>query len=163
MVNDQIVNISMFNFTPPSVANRNLGGGHTSGNVSGGAHSRAYRLFLCLLVALLCLPSCTKKYADDGRFFVVDMDFYANADSLREYARRAYIEDDARALCLTAVAAYYFANDSAAHDTLPLISTDEADIMLLHSADLGYQGAYEFIYMLFRHDAWQHTLPIMKE
>ncbi len=88
------------------------------------------------------------------------MNIYANADSLREYARLAYLDDDPHALCITAVAAYYYANDSAAHDTLPLVTLDEADIMLLHAAnDLHYRGAYDFIYMLARHNNWQKSLP----
>ena len=116
------------------------------------------------MAALLLLPSCGKQYTDDGRFFDVDMNVYANADSLREYARMAYLDDDPHALCITAVAAYYYANDSAAHDTLPLVSLDEADIMLMHAAsDLNYRGAYDFIYMLDRHNNWQKSLPVLKE
>ena len=112
------------------------------------------------MVGLLLLPSCGKRFTDDGRFFDVDRNIYANADSLHHYARLAYLDDDPHALCITAVAAYYYANDSAAHDSLPLVSLDEADIMLLHAAnDLHYRGAYDFIYMLDRHNNWQKSLP----
>ena len=100
----------MFNLiskiTPPHVAFRIIGKNHNSCNVSGGAHSRAYRLFLCIVATILLLPSCGKQYTDDGRFFDVDRNIYANADSLREYARLAYLDDDPHALCITAVAAY---------------------------------------------------------
>jgi hypothetical protein len=156
---------SMFNFTPPPhIAFCDIRVTDGTCNASGGAHNRARRLFLYLSVALLLLPACTKIPSYDGRFFFVDTNLYTNRDSLAHYARLAYLEDDPHALCVTGVAAYYFDGDSAAHDTLPLISTDEADIMLLHAAsDLGYEGAYKFIYMLDRHNAWRRSLPEIKD
>ena len=76
-----------------------------------------------------------------------------------EYARRAYLDDDAAALCVTGAAAYLHRNDSAARDTLSLVSLDEADIMLLHACELGCSDACRFIHYLDQMNLWCHSLP----
>ena len=72
-----------------------------------------------------------------------------------EYARRAYLEDDAAALCVTGAAAYLHRNDSAARDTLSVVSLDDADIMLQH----GCSDACRFIHYLDQMNLWRHSLP----
>ena len=54
--------------TLPHVAFRNMGQNHNSCNGSDGAHSRAYRLFLFIVAALLLLPSCGRQFSLNSIF-----------------------------------------------------------------------------------------------
>ena len=137
----------MFNFTPPHIENVVYG-----------------ILFTCTLL----LNACTWKkpalddtglepHPDTVPYFQTSL--YYNNDSLMEYARRAYLEDDAAALCVTGAAAYLHRNDSAARDTLSVVSLDEADIMLQRSAQLGCSDACRFIHYLDQMNLWKHSIP----
>jgi len=80
-------------------------------------------------------------------------------DSLRYYARLAYLEEDPEALGITGTAAFLFMNDPAAQDTLPLVSPDEGAIMLLRAAELGSDRARYIIECLDYQRIWKHSLP----
>ena len=84
---------------------------------------------------------------------------FENADSLIYYAKLAYIDDDRNALAITGTAAYLFMNDSAAHDTLPIVPLDEADIMLMHAVELGSDSAVWVIESLYHQGFWHSSLP----
>lgn len=84
---------------------------------------------------------------------------FENKDSLLFYAQKAYIDDDRNALAITGTAAYVFYNDSAAHDTLPIVPLDEADIMLLHACELGSDSAAWIIECLYNQGFWRRSLP----
>ena len=49
--------------------------------------------------------------------------------------------------------------DKAAQDTLPFITLEDADIMLLRSAHLGYAPAFTIINYLDDLGLWSHSLP----
>ena len=76
-----------------------------------------------------------------------------------EYARRAYLDDDPAALYITGTAAYVHAADSAARDSLSVVPLDEADIMLQHACEMGYEEACTFIHELDKQDKWEHYIP----
>jgi len=84
--------------------------------------------------------------------------YYCN-DSLLFYARRAYLEDDMDALCITGAAAYFHLGDTAALDTLSVVPLDEAAIMLLHASSLGSPDARRLIRYLSRVGLWDHSIP----
>ena len=85
--------------------------------------------------------------------------FY-NRDSLMAYAERAFLQDDPEALAVTGAAAYNLrVFDRPALDSLPAITLDDADMMLLHSAWLGYQPAFTVIQYLHQLGLWHHSLP----
>ena len=85
--------------------------------------------------------------------------FY-NADSLGSYIEVAFHEDDPEALCIAGTAAYNVrVFDKAALDTLPAVSLDDADIMLLRSAWLGYKPAFTVINYLNDLGLWHRSLP----
>ena len=85
--------------------------------------------------------------------------FYSH-DSLLHYARLAYETEDPEALCITGTSAYHLTLfDKAAADSLTPVSLDEADIMLLRSAELGYEPAFLIIHFLNQLGLWKHSLP----
>ena len=85
--------------------------------------------------------------------------FY-NSDSLYHYIFVAYHEDDPEALCIAGTAAYNVQLfDKAAQDSLPFITLEDADIMLLRSAHLGYAPAFTIINYLEDLGLWSHSLP----
>lgn len=87
--------------------------------------------------------------------------FYS-ADSLYHYIGIAYLQEDEdpEAMCIAGTAAYNLqVFDKAAQDSLPFISLEDADIMLLRSAWLGYAPAFTVIYYLDDLGLWSRSLP----
>ena len=84
---------------------------------------------------------------------------FENPDSLLHYARLAYLEDDPDGLGITGTAAFFYMNDPAAHDTLPLVTPDEGAIMLLRAAQLGSDRALYVIESLHYQHLWHWSLP----
>ena len=85
--------------------------------------------------------------------------FYS-ADSLNRYIEIAFHEDDPEALCIAGTSAYhlrYF--DQAALDTLPAVPLEDADMMLLRSAWMGYKPAFTVINYLNTLGLWSHSIP----
>ena len=76
------------------------------------------------------------------------------------YARLAYLEEEPEALCITATSAYHLTFfDKAAADSLTPVPLDDADVMLLHSARLGFEPAFLVIHYLDQLGLWHHSIP----
>ena len=114
-------------------------------------------LFTCTLFLSAC-TSRSEKVSTCGAL-CADSSIYYNDDSLMEYARRAFIDDDPAALYITGTAAYLHAADSAARDSLSVVPLDEADIMLLRACELGNEKACTFIHELDKQGKWGHYIP----
>ena len=84
---------------------------------------------------------------------------YYNGDSLRYYAALAYKDDNPQGLYVTAVASYISGFDPDFPDSIYTVPCDEAEIMLLHSAELGYPEALQLIRCLDYHGHWHHSIP----
>ena len=119
-------------------------------------HMRHIYFILLAITCTLLFGACTSKEQPVELSYAV---FY-NHDSLMYYAKRAYLDDDPRGLFITGAAAYLKWQgdlpDSLGLSTVPL---DEADIMLLHAADLGNEDAKNLILSLHKNGCWHHSLP----
>ena len=134
----------MFNFTPPIRQN-------------------VVNLFL-LFTCTLLISACTCGRFRDNQSSTcgvswADTTIYYNHDSLLHYARLAYLEDDPRGLFITGSAAYLRADDPHFPSYLTTVPLDEADIMILHAAELGSLSARMFISDLARQGRWSHYIP----
>jgi hypothetical protein len=89
----------------------------------------------------------------------VSADIFYNYDSLMWYMERAYKDDDAKALFVTGAAAHLRHQGDMPDSSLYTVPLDEADIMLLRSAQLNYQPAIDYIHCLYEHNEWSHSLP----
>ena len=122
-------------------------------------HMRHIYYILLAITCTLLLGACTSK---EQPVEVSSAVFY-NHDSLSYYAALAYKDDDPRGLFITGAAAYLKWQgdlpDSLGLTTVPL---DEADIMLLHAADLGNEDAKNLILCLHKNGCWHHSLPDTK-
>ena len=87
---------------------------------------------------------------------------FFNQDSLNAYAELAYLHDDPKGLFVTGAAAYLRAQDPNFPDSCTTVSLDEADIMLLRAAELGYPDALNLIRCLDAHGQWHHSIPESK-
>lgn len=123
-------------------------------------------ILLCAL-ALLCAGAVVyagyktgvKNSTPEDNVVEVPASVVYNADSLSVYARRAYlVEDDTVALFITA-SAYYLRCQGDLPDTLTTVSRDDAEIMLLRSAQLGYQPAIQAVHCLRDNGCWTHSIP----
>jgi len=111
-------------------------------------------LFILLSVgAMMC--ACTKKTPP----VEVRKSLFHNPDSLLFYAERAYLHDDPKGLYITAVASLMKAQQPDFPDSLTVVPVDEAEIMLLRSAQLGYPEAEQLIHCLADHGQWHHSMP----
>ena len=136
----------MFNFTPPS-----------SKNVAYG--------ILGLLIACAIVWLGYRDTRHNSIVWVVDRPvlyapIFYSADSLNRYIEIAFHEDDPEALCIAGTSAYhlrYF--DQAALDTLPAVPLEDADMMLLRSAWMGYKPAFTVINYLNTLGLWSHSIP----
>ena len=116
-------------------------------------------LFTCTLLLSAC--TCGNKKENTGKnphAVEVSRKLFWNADSLRYYAKKAYLEEDARALFVTGAAAY-MQRYSELPDSMPTVSLDEASIMLLRAAELGNEDAYNLIHCLSDQGLWSHSVP----
>ena len=105
------------------------------------------KLFLFSIALLAC--ACREKPVH------VSKSLYHNHDSLLHYAKLAYLEDP-KGLYVTGSAAYLRVQDPMPFDTLGLttVELDEARIMLLRSAELGYKDAHKLIQCLQKEGCW---------
>jgi hypothetical protein len=88
----------------------------------------------------------------------VNESLFFNPDSLSYYAALAYKDDDPKGLFVTGAAAYLKWQGDLPRD-YATASRDEADIMLLHAADLGNEDAKNLILCLHKNGFWHHSLP----
>lgn len=118
-------------------------------------------LFTCtLLVACTCGKKEQASKVEEPRPVYISKALFHNADSLLYYAERAYLHDDPRGLYVTAMASFLSVQHSDVFpDTLVTVPIDEAEIMMLHAAELGEPEALQFIQCLDYHGHWHHSLP----
>ena len=121
-------------------------------------------IFILLIAATICWMGFRRgkaaKQAERAYYTIrYNTDIFQNRDSLLYYAALAYKDEDPDALGITGTAAFIYDGDEAAHDTLPIVSTDEGAIMLLRAAELGNARSAWIITCLNYHGAWHHSLP----
>jgi hypothetical protein len=112
--------------------------------------------FLLLIICALC--ACKSAPKTDDLAVPVKASVMHNPDSLAYYAELAYKHEDPKGLFVTAVAAYLRAQGTMP-DSCTTVPLDEAEIMLLRSAELGYEDAKKAIRCLDAHGCWEHSLP----
>ena len=123
-------------------------------------------LFLFLVAALVFFAGYSKgqqqsepqSRPEDGEPVYISASLFHNRDSILYYTEKAYLEDDPKGLFVVGVAARLRLDGSLPED-IPTVPLDEADIMLLHSADLGYPDAIQAIHCLAKHGCWNHSMP----
>ena len=102
---------------------------------------------------------CSNKADKDATQPVpVRKSLFHNRDSILYYADLAYNHEDPKGLFVMAVAAYLH-EDGTLPDSITTVSLDEAEIMLLRSAELGYPDALQAIRCLSSHGMWDHSIP----
>ena len=113
--------------------------------------------FLCAFLFSAC-TRCSQRPADEAPLVEIPAAIFLNADSLLAYAELAYLHDDPKGLFVTGAAAY-LREQGGLPDSCTTVPLDEADIMLLRSAELGYPDALNLIRCLAAHGSWNHSLP----
>ena len=136
-----------------------MGGGKSQPSILRG-------IALLIVCALVC--ACSSSNSDTSTpepnqdiLIPVRMDnsLYYNPDSLLHYAELAYLHDDPQGLYITGSAAYLRTQDPNFPDSCTTVPLDEADIMLLRSAELGCDDACRMIHSLELMDLWNHSIP----
>ena len=122
------------------------------------------KIYFLLFTYTLFLSACTSDKASKATTSEVEpvdvsKALFHNPDSLNFYAALAYKDDDPKGLFVTGAAAYLRAQDPNFPDSCTTVSLDEADIMLLHAAELGNDDARQLILCLHKNGAWHHSLP----
>ena len=120
-----------------------------------------------LIMAFTCtlLTACTSgkqeqsSKLEDGEPVAIRRSLFYNPDSLRYYSALAYKDDDPKGLFVTGMTYYLRQDDPDFLPGYPTPSKEEADIMLLHAADLGYSEAIQFIHCLWNNNQWDKLLP----
>jgi len=82
-----------------------------------------------------------------------------NGDSLAYFAERAYLHDDPDALFITGLASFISVQDPDFPDSIYTVPIDEAEIMLLHAAELHQPDALQYIQCLDKQGHWHRSLP----
>ena len=138
-----MTNTNMFKITPPIRQNV------------------VYLILLLFTCTLLSACTCCSKKAnteDEAQPVSVRKSLFHNRDSILYYADLAYNHEDPKGLFVMAVAAY-LREDGTLPDSITTVSLDEAEIMLLRSAELGYPDAIQAIRCLSAHGMWDHSIP----
>lgn len=115
--------------------------------------------FFLLLFTCTLLSACTSGNGQNESTPVdVPASLFYNHDSIMFYAERAYMQDDAKGQFVLGAAAYLRRQGDLPDEiyTLPL---NQADSMLIRSAEQGYQPAIDLIRCLNDHEEWHHDLP----
>ena len=108
-------------------------------------------MFTCAVIMTACKPS--------PKPVTVSKSLFHNPDSLLYWAERAYMHDDPQGLYITGAAAFLRIQDSDFPDSIYTVPVDEAEIMLLRSAELGYPDALTLIHCLDAEGCWHHLIP----
>ena len=161
LITNSMTTNMMFNFTPPHVAN----GGWISkvGNSQriGGARLLCCALpFLCALLFSACTRG-SQRQTNEAPQVEIPASIFFNPDSLVKYAELAYLHDDPKGLFVTGAAAY-LRQQGEMPDSCTTVPLNEADIMLLHAAELGNVDALNLIRCLAAHGSWNHSIPETK-
>ena len=130
--------------------------------------SKVIALIATLAISLIIIELMGGGRARKERADLVRVDYipslrtnlFYDRDSLLFCSRLAYLDDDPVALCVVGTSSYhlnYF--DKAAGDSLSAVPLDEADIMLLRSAEKGYAHAYLNIHYFDQLGLWTRTVP----
>ncbi len=95
----------------------------------------------------------------EPRHVEIRKSLFYNGDSLRYYAALAYKDDDPDALYITAAASILSGQDPNFPDSIYTVPIDEAEILLLHAAELGQPDALTLIRCLNDAGYWHHSIP----
>ena len=127
-----------------------------------------FKKYLCAFFVLLAAAVVWLGFRDNRHNRLVWCDhipqlyapLFDNEDSLLRYIDIAFHEDDPEALTIAGTAAYNLRLfDKAALDSLPAIELEDADMMLLSAASMGYAPAFTVIHYLDQLHLWHHSLP----
>ena len=127
-----------------------------------------FKKYLCACFVLLAAAVVWLGFRDTRHNRLVWCDhipqlyapLFYNEDSLLRYIDIAFHEDDAEALTIAGTAAYNLRLfDKAAWDSLPAVELEDADMMLLSAASMGYGPAFTVIHYLDQLHLWHHSLP----
>ena len=126
--------------------------------IGGGKSTRLVCQTLLLLIICATFGACAKPKPADGEPVEISASLFYNHDSVLYYAERAYMYDDAKGQFVLGAAAYLRRQGDLPDEiyTLPL---NQADSMLIRSAEQGYQPAIDLIRCLNDHEEWHHDLP----
>ena len=130
---------------------------------------RILRTLIFVIICAVCGVSCSKpkpakaSTEDAPRHVENRKSLFYNGDSLRYYAALAYKDDDPDALYITAAASILSGQDPNFPDSIYTVPIDEAEIMLLHAAELGQKDAITLIGCLNDAGYWHHSIPENKE
>ncbi|MBR6034992.1 MAG: hypothetical protein IKP39_02940 [Paludibacteraceae bacterium] len=119
---------------------------------------------VCCVLPFLCaflLSACTRgsqRPADEAPMVEIPASVFFHPDSLVKYAELAYLHDDPKGLFVTGAAAY-LRQQGQMPDSCTTVPLDEADIMLLRAAELGYPDALNLIRCFAAHGQWHHSIP----
>ena len=126
------------------------------------SHSLTLSFSQLLFITISIILSACGKKPQPAETTPVDIpaSVFCNHDSVMFYAALAYKDDDPKGLFVTG-AAYYLRRQGDLPDSLGIttVERDEADIMLLRSAELGYQPALDLIHCLSANGEWHHSIP----
>ena len=117
--------------------------------------------FTCTLPMSACTSGTSSKNStssDVAQPVPVSKALFHNPDSIAYYAELAYRYEDPKGLYVMGVAARLRAAGTLP-DSITTVPMDEADIMLLRSAELGYPDAIKAIKCLAEHGCWNHSIP----
>lgn len=119
------------------------------------------RIFLLAFTCTLLVSACTcrnKKVVStaeaSGSPVDVPASIFHNRDSVNYYAELAYKQDDPKGQFVVG-ACYYLREQGDLPDDIYVVSHNEADSMLIFSADQGYEPAINLIHCLHENDAWR--------
>ncbi len=118
-----------------------------------------FLLFTCTLAACTCGNKNKVSTEDAPRPVEISTALFYNGDSLGYYAAVAYKDDDPKGLYVTAAASILSGQDPNFPDSIYTVPVDEAEIMLLRSAELGYPDALTLIHCLDAQGYWHHSIP----
>ena len=115
---------------------------------------------ICTLSMGACAPKTSENStpADEAQPVPVSEALFHNRDSINYYAKQAYLHEDPKGLFVMGVAAR-LREEGTLPDYITTVPLDEADIMLLRSAELGYPDAIKTIKCLAAHGRWNHSIP----
>lgn len=85
----------------------------------------------------------------------VPMSIFYNRDSIDFYARKAFLEEDAKGLFVMG-AATYLQRQGDMPKSIATMPLEDADDMLMLSAGKHYQPAIDLINCLRKHGQWRH-------